>query len=260
MQFRQWKRREVITLLGGAAAGWPVAARAQQTPMPVIGFLTALGRNDRLNLREAFRRGLSEAGYVEGRNAAIEYRFAGNDRDRLPGLAADLVARKVTVIAATGGGNSIAAATTTTIPIVFTYAGDPIVAGYVASLNRPGGNVTGVSWFSTLLAGKGVGLLHELVPKAAVVAMLANRRSPESARAVSDAQEAARTLGLQLRVLTPAARTRSAPPSAPYGNGAPILVSGDPYFTARRRQIVALARVTPSRPSTSTASTSRRAG
>src|SRR5215470_9650932 len=150
------RRRKFITLL----AALPLATRAQQPAMPVIGFLNALGQNDRPNLPAAFRRGLGETGYIEARNAAIEYRFAENQHDRLPTLAADLVGRKVNVIAATGGGTAVLAAmaATKTIPIVFTTGGDPVHEGYVRSLNRPGGNITGVSWFASLIASKGVGL------------------------------------------------------------------------------------------------------
>jgi hypothetical protein len=161
-------RRELLAALGGAAVAWPLAARAQQTGMPVIGFLNGLGPNDRSNLPAAFRRGLGETGFVDGRNVAIEYRFAENHYDRLPALSADLAGRKMAVIAATGGGASILAAmaATKTVPIVFTSGGDPVQQGYVASLNRPGSNVTGVSWFNNLVADKGLGLLHELVPNA----------------------------------------------------------------------------------------------
>jgi ABC-type uncharacterized transport system substrate-binding protein len=197
------RRREFITLLGAGAAAWPLAPHAQQPAMPVIGFLNVLGQNDRPNLPAAFRRGLGEAGYVDGRNVAIEYRFAENRHERLPALAADLVGRKVNVIATTGGGASILAAmaATKTIPIVFTTAGDPVQLGYVASLNRPGGNVTGVSWFSGLIAGKGLGLLLELVPNAALIALLVNPKLPEGARTQDDAHEAARTFGKQLLIL-----------------------------------------------------------
>jgi putative tryptophan/tyrosine transport system substrate-binding protein len=244
-RLRAVKRREFITLLGGAVAAWPLAARAQQPPMPVIGFLNTLGQNDRPNLPAAFRRGLGETGFVDGRNVAIEYRFAENQHDRLPTLAADLVGRKAAVIAATGGGASVLAAmaATRTIPIVFTTGGDPVQEGYVASLNRPGGNVTGVSMFSTLLAGKALGLLHELVPNAALIALLANPKLPESARMPSDAQEAARTLGQQLLVLhasTPSEIDAAFATMRQRRAGA-LLVGGDPFFSSRRQQIVALA-------------------
>src|SRR5262245_48425810 len=150
-------RRKFLATLGGASA-WPLAARAQQPAVPVIGFLNSLRESDRPNLQAAFRRGLGEAGYVDGRNVTIEYRYAENQHNRLPALVADLMGHKAAVIAATGGGASIAAAmaATKTIPIVFTTGGDAIQQGYVARLNRPGGNVTGVSWFSNLIAGKGI--------------------------------------------------------------------------------------------------------
>jgi len=188
---------------------------------------------------------LSEAGTVEGRNVAIEYRFAENQHDRLPALAADLVARKVAAIAATGGGASVLAAkaATATIPIVFLTGGGPVREGYVASFNRPGGNLTGVTFFNTLLSAKGLGLLHEIVPNAAVIALLANPKNPESARTISDAQEAARTLGRQLLVLnasTPSEIDAAFAALRQMRAGA-FLVGGDPFFPSRRQQIVALA-------------------
>jgi putative ABC transport system substrate-binding protein len=239
------KRREFITLIGGAVAAWPLAARAQQAGMPVIGFLTSVGQNDRPSHANGFRRGLSEVGYVEGRNVRIEYRFADNQHDRLPALAADLIGRKVAVIAATGGSVSAAKALTTTIPIVFTYASDPVQEGFVASLNRPGGNITGVSWFSALLGGKGLGLMHELVPNAAVVGLLVNLKNPEtgSMRMVNDVHQAARTLGLQVLVLdasTPGEIDAAFATLRQQGSGA-LLVHSDPFAASRRQQIVALA-------------------
>ena len=239
------RRREFITLLGGAAAAWPLVARAQQPALQVIGFLTSLGRNERHNLREAFRRGLNEAGYVEGRNVAIEYRFAENQQDRLPALATELVGRKVTVLAATGGGNSVLAAkaSTTTIPIVFTTAGDPVQEGYVASLNRPGGNITGVSWFNAVLSGKALGLLHELVPDVTVLALLTNPILPEASRTLSDAQEAARTLGRQLLVLNAGTPREidTAFVTMRQQRAGGLLIGADPFLGSRSQQIVALA-------------------
>jgi putative ABC transport system substrate-binding protein len=191
------------------------------------------------------RRGLGEAGYVDGRNVAIEYRFAESRYDRLPVLAADLINRKVAVIAATGGGASILAAmaATKTIPIVFTTGGDPVKEGYVASLNRPGSNVTGVSWFSNLVAGKGLGLLHELVPHVAVIALLVNPKLPETARMEGEGREAARTLGQQLLVLnasTPSEIDAAFATMRQQHAGA-LFVGADPFLSSRRQQIVALA-------------------
>jgi putative ABC transport system substrate-binding protein len=238
------KRREFITLVGGVAA-WPLAARAQQTTTPVIGFLNSLGSNDRPNLRDAFRRGLDEIGFVEGRNVAIEYRFAENQVHRLSALAADLVARNVAVIAATGGGASVRAAkgATSTIPIVFVSAGDPVKEGYIASLNRPGGNLTGVTWFGTLLSGKGYGLLLELVPNAKLIGLLVNPNTPESARTPQDLLETTRTLGGQLLVLNASSRTEIDTAFAAFRQRRvdALLVSGDPFLSSRQQQIVALA-------------------
>jgi putative tryptophan/tyrosine transport system substrate-binding protein len=237
-------RRHFAVVLGGAAA-WPLAARAQQSTMPVVGYLSGLGPNDRRNLVHAFRHGLSEAGYVEGRNLVIEFRFAESQYDRLPALAADLVGRKVAVIAMTSGGTSILPAkmSTITIPIVLTAAGDPVQEGFVANLNRPGGNVTGVSWFNAVLSGKALGLLHEFVPNAAVIALLTNSKLPESARVLSDAQEAAHTLGRQLLVLdasTPS-EIHIAFATLRQRHAGALLVSADPFLGSRAQQIVALA-------------------
>jgi ABC-type uncharacterized transport system substrate-binding protein len=240
------RRREFIRLLSGTVVAWPLAARAQQAASPpVIGFLHSGSPNTFASWVAAFRRGLNEASFVEGQNVAIEFRWAEGQLDRLPTLAADLVGRKVAVIAATGGGASILAAkaATTSIPIVFTFAGDPVREGYVASLNRPGGNVTGVTWFNALLSVKALGLLHELVPNAAVIAMMTNPKFPESAQTLNGVEEAARTLGRQLLVINASVPSEidTAFATLRQRHADALLVSADPFLRSRRQQIVALA-------------------
>jgi putative ABC transport system substrate-binding protein len=178
------KRREFITLLGGAAAAWPLAARAQQPAMPVIGFMSARSPEDSAYLLEAFRRGLKEGGFVEGQNVAIEFRWACGDYSRLPALAADLVSRRVNVIAAVGGDFSPIAAkrATSTIPIVFGMGGDPVEAGLVASFNRPGGNMTDATLLTNLMEPKRLGLLRELAPGVPLFGALINPNFPPVAR------------------------------------------------------------------------------
>jgi len=196
------ERREFITLLGGAAV-CPLAARAQQPAMPVVGFLSAASQQFDAPRLSAFRHGLHETGYVEGRNVAGEYRWADHQYDRLNALAAELVERRPTVIVAVGGpAPAIAAkAATKTIPIVFTIAGDPVQLGLVASLNRPGDNLTGVTTLASIVVGKQFEVLHETVPKAAVIGCLVNPTNPNTQSDTKEAQDATRTLGLQLRIV-----------------------------------------------------------
>jgi putative ABC transport system substrate-binding protein len=196
------RRRDFITLLGGAAATWPVAARAQQPAMPVIGFMNGGTHDGLARATDAFAQGLGETGYVADRNVTIEYRWADGNYDRLPTIAADLVRRKVAVIVATGTPAALAAkAATTAIPIVFDTAGDPITLGLVASLNRPGGNATGVSLLNSELVAKRLGLLHDLIPTAKIVGLLVNPEDPRAEAQSKDMQDAAHALGLQIHVL-----------------------------------------------------------
>jgi putative tryptophan/tyrosine transport system substrate-binding protein len=238
------KRREFIALLGGAAAAWPLAARAQQPAMPMVGFLSGVSPGPFAQRLAAFRQGLNETGTIEGRNVAIEYRWAEGQYDRLPALATDLVGRRVAVIVAfTNQAALEAKAATTTIPIVFLVGQDPVKLGLVASLNRPGENITGVSWFGADLEPKQLSLLHELVPNAAVIALLVDLNATDAVSRVSQVQAAARALGLQLVVLN--VRTASdidaAFASLVRERAGALVVGGGAFLVSRRDQIIALA-------------------
>jgi putative tryptophan/tyrosine transport system substrate-binding protein len=237
------RRREFIGLLGGAVA-WPLAARAQQ-PMPVIGFMSSRAPEDSLHLLEAYRRGLKEGGFVEGRNVAIEFRWARGDYSRLPALAADLVGRRVDVITAVGGDPSPRAAkgATSTIPIVFGMGGDPVRDGFVESFNRPGGNLTGVTLLTNLMEPKRLGLLRELAPGVPLSERLSIRTLPPAARQVQQLEEAARSVGQRLviaKASTDAELEAGFASLVRDGIGA-LLVAADPYFDTRRDRIIAFA-------------------
>src|SRR5262245_25157662 len=238
-------RREFAVTLGGAAAGWSLAARAQQRGMPVIGYLNGASAAQFTHLLAAFRKGLSETGHSEGRNVAIEYRYADGQYDRLPALAADLVDRRVAIIVATAGTPTIRAAkaATSTIPIVFVIGGDPVTFGLVASLNRPGGNITGVTLIAAETVAKRLELLLELVPTASDIGVLANLANPISKPQLMELQTAALKLGRRLHVLNASAESDFAAAFAALEQqriGA-LLVAADPFFDDRRAQLVALA-------------------
>jgi len=245
MLFDQLKRREFITLLGGAAA-WPLAAWAQQPAMPVIGFLDSRSLDALTDRLRGFRQGLKDTGYVEGENVAIEYRWAENQFDRLPVLAAELVRRQVAVVVTSGGANaaSAAKAATTTIPIVFTVVEDPVRLGLVASLARPGGNLTGINFLSGELTAKRLELLRALVPTATRFAVLvnpANARNTETT--LRDVEPAARAMGLQIQVLNASTSREIDTAFATIVRERPdaLFVGGDAFFSARRVQLALLA-------------------
>jgi len=239
------KRRELMVLFGGAAVAWPRALSAQQKAMPVVGFLDGGSPGPAAPFVAAFHQGLSETGYIEGQNLAIEYRWAEGGYDRLPPLAADLVDRKVDVILAWGGTPVALAekAATSTIPIVFVGLSNPVEAGLVASLARPGGNVTGFSIFTFELIPKWLELISELAPQAKPIALLVNPNSPLTERVIRDAQEAARASGKQLDVLTAESDSEidAAFTSLLRQQAGALIVAGDSFFFSRREWLAALA-------------------
>jgi putative ABC transport system substrate-binding protein len=239
------QRREFLTLLGGAAAAWPLAARAQQhTTMPVVGFLNGASAESYARFLREFRRGLNSMGFIEGQNVTVEYRWAEGHYDRLPELAADLIRRRVAVIAATSTPAALAAkAATTTIPIVFTTASDPVSLGLVASLARPGGNMTGATQLNMELGPKRLELMHQLLPKASTIALAVNPTNPRVAAVQTrDAQEAARALGLQLRILEASTEAdfEKAVASLPKGAGGLVIGAGDSFFLSETAQFAAI--------------------
>jgi putative ABC transport system substrate-binding protein len=238
------RRREFISLLGGATAAWPLIARAQQPAMPVIGFLNTASPGPYAARVRAFTRGLSETGYVDGRNVAIAYRWAEGQSERLPGLAADLVAQRVAVITGANIAAALAAkAISTTIPIVFAISVDPVDVGLVASLNRPGSNITGATTLNAELGPKRLELLHEVIPTASKVAFLVNPTAPTAKGLTRDMQEGARTLGLQLHVLHASTTDHFDAVFAALSGvkAGALVISTDPFFNSSSERLAQLA-------------------
>lgn len=238
------RRRDFVSLLGGVAVTWPLAARAQQQAMPVIGFLHGTSLETRRAEVTSFHRGLSDTGYVEGQNVAVEYRWAEGRYDRLPAMAADLVDRQVSVIAAFGTAAALAAkAATTTIPVVFIVGGDPVALGLVVSLSQPGGSITGVTPLNDQLAPKLLELLHELVPKAAVIGYLINPNNATSENLSRQVEVAERTIGQRVHILNASSEHDFDPAFATLDQirAGGLCVQGDTFFNGRRKQLVALA-------------------
>jgi putative ABC transport system substrate-binding protein len=237
----QVRRRDLITLLGSAVA-WPLAARAQQTKMPVVGYLGLTSVDADAYLLAPFRKGLSEAGFDEGQNVTIDYRFAERDVSRLPGLAAELVARKVDVVYTATTVSALAMkAATSTLPVVFAIGSDPVQLGLVTSLNRPGGNVTGVSFFTTQMEAKRLGLLHELAPDVDLIAVLLNPNNPFFNNQLSDLDEASRALGLKIHIERASNEHDIAMAFTAFGRerAGALLVGADPYFNSQRALVIA---------------------
>ena len=237
-------RRQFITLLGGAAGAWPLAARAQQPAVPVVGILASVSPAPYAGFIAAIKEGLQQTGYIEGRNVTIEYRWAEGHYDRLPQQAIELVDRGVAVIILVGGGPTIAVAkaATATIPIVFVMGDDPVKSGAVTALNRPGGNATGVNLLTVAMEAKRLQLLHELVPNVAVVAIIVNPNNPQAAEQLQDLQAAARTLGVEVEVFKAGSPSDidTAFASLVGRRAGALLVAADAFFNTRREQFVVL--------------------
>jgi putative tryptophan/tyrosine transport system substrate-binding protein len=239
------QRREFLTLVGGAAAAWPLVAHAQQPTAPVIGFLSSRSAGESASVVEAFREGLNEAGFAEGQNISIEFRWAEGQYDRLPAMAADLVGHRVALIVAAGGDRPALAAkaATSTIPIVFTGSDFPVKVGLVASLSRPGGNVTGASLFTSELEAKKLSLLREMVPKTLLIGMLVNPSNPSAETDIGDVQRAAAAVGQQIFLLRASNEREidAAFEMVVHQRANALLVAHDPYFLSRREQFIAQA-------------------